>query len=87
MLVASVPTKTESYLPGRGGVEVGMQDEPPQSFTDVLRLTTTLRALPVQDPTSQAIRDDLLRKLTRLAQTPGQFRGGPPVGVKGPTDR
>lgn len=51
-----------------------------QDYADLLRLLNTLRALLLQDPQQQAIREELLRKLTALASasvlaTPAARRG------------
>jgi hypothetical protein len=54
--------------------------ERPQDYGDLVRLVSTLRALEVGEPGRQAVRDQLLAKLTRVAQDPSAIRGGHQAG-------
>jgi hypothetical protein len=68
--VGLVALGSRHYLPVGSGVMHSMgqrQAEPPQDYGDLVRLVRTLRVLEVREPEQQAIRDDLLAKLTTVA--------------------
>ncbi len=66
----------DPYLPAAGRVLFDALGESGQDYGDLIQLVATLRGLLVRDPERQAIRDELLAKLTALTQAPLLFRGG-----------
>jgi hypothetical protein len=53
-----------------------VNDRQTQGYADLMRLLGTVRTLPVPDPKQQAVREELLKKMTALADTPVIFAGG-----------
>lgn len=50
--------------------------ESPQDYGDLVRLMSTIQSLEAREPVRQAIRDQLLAKLTVVVQDPTAIRGG-----------
>jgi hypothetical protein len=68
--------RRDPYLPAAGRVVFDMRNESAQDYGDLIQLAAKLRGLLVRDPERQAVRDELLAKLTALTQAPYHFRGG-----------